>query len=321
MAFTTLDLLRLDLRENEALHLSCIGGRSGIMREINAPELNRPGLALAGFYERFAFQRIQVFGRGENAYLRQLSAEGKTDTLKRLFDHAVPCCVFTDSQPPTDDFRELCEAAGCPILQTSLSSSSFTARVVSALNSIFAPSARVHGVLLEVFGLGVLLQGPSGVGKSEAALALIERGHRFVADDLVEIRRVGNTLIGQGVEVTSRHLEIRGIGIINIAYLFGVGAIRESKQIQLAVQLEEWDNSREYDRIGDQDMQVEIIGTHIRQIVIPVRPGRPVPILIETAAMNERVKHMGYDSAQEFNRSAMAWMTIRNAQTAAVEEW
>ncbi len=321
MAFTTLDLLQLDLRENEALHLSCIGGRSGIMREINAPELNRPGLALAGFYERFAFQRIQVFGRGEHAFLQKLSAEGKTDTLRRLFDHAVPCCVFTDLQQPTDDFRQLCEAAGCPLLQTSLSSSVFTARVVSALNTIFAPSCSVHGVLLEVFGLGVLLQGPSGVGKSEAALALIERGHRFVADDLVEISRVGNTLIGKGVEVTSRHLEIRGIGIINIAYLFGVGAIRESKQIQLAVQLEEWDNSREYDRIGDQDMQVEIIGTHVRQIVVPVRPGRPVPILIETAAMNERVKHMGYNSAQEFNSSAMAWMTVRNPQTAVIEEW
>lgn len=321
MAFTTLDLLQLDLRENEALRLSCIGGRSGIMREINAPELNRPGLALAGFYERFAFQRIQVFGRGEHAFLQKLSAEGKTDTLRRLFDHAVPCCVFTDLQQPTDDFRQLCEAAGCPLLQTSLSSSVFTARVVSALNTIFAPSCSVHGVLLEVFGLGVLLQGPSGVGKSEAALALIERGHRFVADDLVEISRVGNTLIGKGVEVTSRHLEIRGIGIINIAYLFGVGAIRESKQIQLAVQLEEWDNSREYDRIGDQDRQVEIIGTHVRQIVVPVRPGRPVPILIETAAMNERVKHMGYNSAQEFNRSAMAWMTVRNPQTAVIEEW
>lgn len=321
MAFTTLDLLQLDLRENEALRLSCIGGRSGIMREINAPELNRPGLALAGFYERFAFQRIQVFGRGEHAFLQKLSAEGKTDTLRRLFDHAVPCCVFTDLQQPTDDFRQLCEAAGCPLLQTSLSSSVFTARVVSALNTIFAPSCSVHGVLLEVFGLGVLLQGPSGVGKSEAALALIERGHRFVADDLVEISRVGNTLIGKGVEVTSRHLEIRGIGIINIAYLFGVGAIRESKQIQLAVQLEEWDNSREYDRIGDQDMQVEIIGTHVRQIVVPVRPGRPVPILIETAAMNERVKHMGYNSAQEFNRSARAWMTVRNPQTAVIEEW
>ena len=321
MSFTVLDLLRLDLRENEALHLSCIGGRAGITREINAPELNRPGLALAGFYERFAYQRIQVFGRGERAYLEKLSAEGKTDTLKRLFDHAVPCCVFTDSQQPTEDFRELCEAAGCPILQTTLSSSSFTARVVSALNSIFAPSDRVHGVLLEVFGLGVLLQGPSGVGKSEAALALIERGHRFVADDVVEIRRVGNTLIGNGVEVTSHHLEIRGIGIINIAHLFGVGAIRESKHIQLAVQLEEWDNSREYDRIGDQDIQVELIGTHVRQIVIPVRPGRPVPILIETAAMNERLKHMGYNPAQEFNRSVMAWMSARNPQTAAVEEW
>jgi HPr kinase/phosphorylase len=321
MYFTVLDLLKLDLRDNEALDLSCIGGRTGLGREITAPELNRPGLALAGFYEEFAFHRIQVFGRGENAYLEKIAAENKSHSLKRLFDHTVPCCVFTDSLQPTDDFWKLAESAECPILQTSLSSSSFIARVVSALTSIFAPSERVHGVLIEVFGLGALLQGPSGVGKSEAALALIERGHRFVADDVVEIRRVGNMLIGQGIEVTSHHLEIRGIGILNIAHLFGVGAIRESKHIQLAIQLEEWNPDRNYDRIGDQDVQTEIIDTHVRQIVIPVRPGRPVPILIETAVMNERLKHMGYNSAKEFNRSVMAWMSTRNSQPTTVEEW
>ena len=321
MAFTVLDLLKLDLRENEALDLSCIGGRTSLSREITAPELNRPGLALAGFYEQFAFQRIQVFGRGEHAYLEKMAAEDNNRSLKRLFDHTVPCCVFTDSLQPTHDFRTLAELAKCPILQTSLSSSSFIARVVSTLTSIFAPSERVHGVLIEVFGLGVLLQGPSGVGKSEAALALIERGHRFVADDVVEIRRVGNMLIGKGVEVTSHHIEIRGIGILNIAHLFGVGAVRESKHIQLAIQLEEWDSNRNYDRIGDQNIQTEIIDTHVRQIVIPVRPGRPVPVLIETAVMNERLKHMGYHSAKEFNRNVMAWMSARNPQTTTVEEW
>jgi HPr kinase/phosphorylase len=250
-----------------------------------------------------------------------MSAECVTEPLENLFHPEVPCCVFTDQQQPTDDFRSISENAQCPILQTTLSSSAFTARAVSALNSIFSPSERVHGVLLEVFGLGVLLQGPSGVGKSEAALALIERGHRFVADDLVNLTRVGNTLIGCGVEITSHHLEIRGIGIINIAHLFGVGSIRESKHVQLAIQLEEWNNSREYDRIGDQDIQIDLLGTHIRQMVIPVRPGRPVPILIETAAMNERLKHMGYNSAKDFNRGVLTWTNTRKSQNTTVEEW
>lgn len=321
MEFTVLDLVRLDLHEHEALGLSCIGGRSGLSQSIKAPELNRPGLALSGFYEHFAFQRIQVFGRCENAYLNKLAADGNSNTIKQLFDYDVPCCVFTDAQQPTAEFRTLAESANCPILQTTLSSSSFTARVVSALISIFSPSENVHGVLMEVFGLGVLLQGPSGVGKSEAALALIERGHRFVADDVVKIRQAGNALIGSGADITSNHLEIRGIGIINIAHMFGVGSIRESKHIQLAVQLEEWDINRNYDRIGDQNIRTELLSTHIRQVVIPVRPGRPVPILIETAVMNERLKHMGYHSAEEFSRNAQERIMAHNPQTASIEEW
>ena len=264
--FTVLDLLKLDLQENEALDLRCVGGRAGLVREITIPELNRPGLALSGFYDNFAFGRVQLFGRGENAFLKKLSAEGDDRSLREFFGYDVPCSVFTHSLTATPEFLRLSEEANCPVLQSGLSSSEFTSRVVRALNSVFAPHCRMHGVLVEVFGVGVLIQGPSGVGKSEAALALIERGHRLVADDVVEVRRVGgNVLIGRGAEIASHHMEIRGLGIINVAHLFGVGAIRESKQIQLSVQLEEWDSSRNYDRIGAEDRTVEIIGTHVHR--------------------------------------------------------
>ena len=227
-------------------------------------EINRPGLELGGFYENFAWQRIQIFGRGENAFLQKLATEKRTGALETLFTYAIPCCVFTHSLEPTADFLAIAEKAECPLLQTSLSSSEFTMRILRVLSTIFAPKQTVHGILVEVFGIGVLLQGDSGVGKSESALSLIERGHRLIADDAVEIRRVsGNILMGTGAQVVSHHMEIRGLGIINITHLFGVGAIRDKKQIQLVVQLEVWDQTKNYDRIGAEENTVDILGVHV----------------------------------------------------------
>jgi HPr kinase/phosphorylase len=308
--FTVLDLVDIDLKEHNSLNLRCIGGRKGLPRVISSADLNRPGLALSGFYDRFANQRIQLFGRGEVAYLNKLEAEGKTDTLKQMFSYPIPCCIFTHSITPTRVFFELAEAAECPILQTDLETAEFSSRLMRILSNIFAPRQSVHGVLVEVYGLGILIQGDSGVGKSEAALELIERGHRLVADDVVEILCVdGNILIGAGAnKIIGHHMEIRGLGIINITHLFGVRAIRDQKQIQLVVELEEWDSKKMYDRLGMEEEFAEFLGVSIPKLEIPVKPGRNIPIIIETAAMNERLKKMGYNSAREFNQNILKWI-------------
>jgi HPr kinase/phosphorylase len=322
MKFTVLDLLDLDLKEHNALNLSCIGGRPGLKREIKVPNLNRPGLALSGFFESFAFHRIQIFGRGETAYVKKLDMMGEYENIKKLFEYEIPCVIFTHSLQPPVDFFEYAEKSGCPLLQTDLGSSEFSTRLIRALSNVFAAKEVIHGVLVEVFGIGVLIMGDSGVGKSETALELIERGHRLVADDAVEVRCVsGNILNGSGAnKVIGHHMEIRGLGIINITHLFGVGAIRDNKQIQLVVQLEEWDSNKVYDRIGAEEITKEILGVHIPYLQIPVKPGRNVPILIETAAMNERLKKMGFYSAREFNQSVLKWLESENARALYYQE-
>ena len=314
--FTVLDLLDLDLKEQNALDLRCIGGRKGLSREITTPDLNRPGLALSGFYESHAWNRLQIFGRGENAYLKMLDEAGKTDNLQKLFEYPMPCCIFTHNLSPGKYFYAAAEAADCPVLQTDLPSSEFSSRVIRVLSDIFAPQTTIHGVLVEVYGIGILLIGDSGVGKSETALELIERGHRLVADDVVDIRCVnGSILMGQGAnKVIGHHMEIRGLGIINVNHLFGVGAIRDKKQIQLVCGLEEWDSNKVYDRIGTEELTTEILGVRVAKLEIPVKPGRNIPIIIETAAMNERLKKMGYHSAKEFNQNVLRWLESENAR-------
>jgi len=315
-AFSVLDLVDLDLKEQNALSLKCIAGRAGLGRPITVPDLNRPGLALAGFYESFAWNRLQIFGRGECAYLVKLDAEGSRQSVETLFSYQIPCCIFTNSLLPSESFLAAAEAAGCAILTTSLNSSEFSGRVIRVLSDIFAPRTTVHGVLVEVFGIGILLVGDSGVGKSETALELIERGHRLVADDVVEIRCVnGSILMGQGAnKVIGHHMEIRGLGIINITHLFGVGAIRDKKQIQLVCQLEDWNPDKVYDRIGMDELTTDILDVKVPKLEIPVKPGRNIPIIVETAAMNERLKKMGYHSAKEFNQNIMRWLESENAR-------
>jgi len=308
--FTVLDLIDIDLKEHNSLNLRCIGGRKGLGREINIPDLNRPMGAIMGFFEDFAFQRIHLFGRGEVSYLRKLENEGDLSNIQKLFNYPIPCCIFTHNNCPHKAFFEIAEAADCPVLVTDLGTADFSARLMRALAEIFAPRQSIHGVLVEVFGLGILILGDSGVGKSETALDLIHRGHRLVADDVVNIHCVnGNMLMGTGAnKIIGHHMEIRGLGIINITHMFGVRAIRDRKEIQLVVNLETWDSGKAYDRLGTDDQVMEFLGVSIPKLEIPVKPGRNIPIIIETAAMNERLKSMGYNAAREFNKNILKWI-------------
>ncbi len=308
--FSVLDLLDLNLKEHDSLDLRCICGRRGLVRDITIPDLNRPGLALSGFYDSFAYQRVQLFGRGEVAYLNKIISEGRIETIQQLFSYALPCCIFSHNLEPAQEFMDIAEQTGCPVLLTGFESSEFSSRLLRILSNIFAPKISIHGVLVEVFGLGILILGDSGVGKSETALELIERGHRLVADDVVEISCLnGNSLIGQGAnKIIGHHMEIRGLGIINITQLYGVGSIRDRKEVQIVAKMEEWDANKVYDRLGTEELTMDILGVQVPKLEIPVKPGRNIPIILETAAMNERLKSMGYFSAKEFNQNVLKWI-------------
>ena len=315
--FTVLDLLDLDLKAHNSLDLSCISGRKGLTQGIMIPDINRPGLALSGFYESFAYNRVQLFGRGEVAYMEKLVAEGKMENIHKFFSYELPCCIFTHNLQPAKELLDIADSVGCAILQTPLDSTEFSTRLLRVFSDIFASKKSIHGVLVEVYGIGIILTGDSGVGKSETALELIERGHRLVAADIVELRCVnGNTVVGRGAnKLISHHMEIRGLGIINVSQLYGVGAIREHKQVQLVVKLETWNADKVYDRLGTEEFTQEILGVQIPLIEIPVKPGRNLPIIIETAAMNERLKSMGYYSAREFNQNVLKWIETGAAQS------
>lgn len=314
--FSVLDLLGLNLKEHDSLDLRCICGRRGLTRDITIPDLNRPGLALSGFYDSFAHQRVQLFGRGEVAYIHKIVSEEHLETIEQLFSYPLPCCIFTHNLEPPREFLDKAEETGCPVLLTGLDSSEFSSRLLRIFSNIFAPKMSIHGVLVEVYGLGILIMGDSGVGKSETALELVERGHRLVADDVVEISCVnGNSLIGQGAnKIIGHHMEIRGLGIINITQLYGVGSIRERKEVQFVAKLEEWDANKVYDRLGTAELTMEILGVQIPKLEIPVKPGRNIPIILETAAMNERLKSMGYFSAKEFNQNVLRWIETDSAR-------
>ncbi len=313
--FTVLDLLDLDLKDHNHLHLTCIAGRSGLSRKIHNSKISRPGLPLSGFFEEFSNDSIQVFGRGEQQYLFKLENGHNYSTVDKLFGYQIPACVFCDGGEPSDRFIERAEESGCAVLQTDLLSSDFSRRLYQVLDEVFAETQTIHGVLVEVYGVGVLITGDSGVGKSETALELIERGHRLISDDTVKLRNISDTyLIGSGENpLLAHHMEIRGLGIINLANLFGVGSIRDKKQIQLLVHLDEWDSNKNYDRVGE-NLTETLLGITIPKVEIPVKPGRNVPIIIETAARNERLKMLGYYSAKEFDQSVLKWLESETAR-------
>ncbi len=272
--------------------------------KICQPELNRPALQLAGFFDHFDSDRVQIIGRVEEAYMRKMEKDHGIGILTRLMDYKIPCIVFCRSIEVQPELIQLATEKGVPILRTSKTTSSFMAEVIRWLNVELAPRISIHGVLVDVYGEGILITGESGIGKSEAALELIKRGHRLVTDDVVEIKKVSDeTLIGMAPDITRHFIELRGIGIIDVKTLFGVESVKNTQSIDLVIKLEEWDKDKEYDRLGLEEQYTEYLGNKVVCHSIPIRPGRNLAIIVESAAVNYRQKKMGYNAAQElYNR-------------------
>lgn len=278
---------------------------------ICTPEVNRPGLALAGFYEVFDTERIQLIGEAETRYLQSLEPSTKRVMLQKFVD-AMPVAILYTRQLPVDDaLIERARQKQVPVLRTPIKTSPIMSSLIASLNNHLAPRITRHGVLVEVYGEGLLLLGDSGVGKSETAIELVKRGHRLIADDAVEIKRVSEkTLVGSAPEMIRHYVELRGIGIVDIRRLFGMGAIKDTERIDLVIQLENWVEGKMYDRLGMDEEKINILGIEIPSVTVPVRPGRNLAIILEIAAMNNRQKRMGYNTAAEFNKRLMMQMGI-----------
>lgn len=272
--------------------------------KLTQPDINRPALQLTGFYDYFDHERVQVIGNVEYAYLNSLSEEDRLASFEHLCASKIPCVVFARNLMPTEQMLERAKWNGCCVFITEMTTTDLTAETVRWLKVQLAPSITIHGVLVDVYGEGVLIMGESGIGKSEAALELIKRGHRLVSDDVVEIRKVSeNTLVGSAPEITRHFIELRGIGIIDVKTLFGVECVKDTQSINMVIKLEDWDREKNYDRLGLEDQYIELLGNKVVCHNIPIRPGRNLAIIVESAAVNYRQKKMGYDAARElYNR-------------------
>lgn len=272
--------------------------------QITQTDVNRPALQLAGFFDYFDSNRIQVIGTVEYTYMKKMSPDHGLSVLKRIFEYHIPCIVFCRDIEIDKELIELAREYGVPILRTNRATSSFMAEVIRWLNVELAPRISIHGVLVDVYGEGLLIMGESGIGKSEAALELIKRGHRLVSDDVVEIKKVSDaTLIGSAPDITRHFIELRGIGIIDVKTLFGVESVKNTQSIDLVIKLEEWNKSEEYDRLGLEEQYTEFLGNKVVCHSIPIRPGRNLAVICEAAAVNYRQKKMGYNAARElYNR-------------------
>jgi HPr kinase/phosphorylase len=272
--------------------------------KISQPDVNRPALQLAGFFDHFDSERVQVIGYVENAYMQKMDKDQRLQILSKLMDYHIPCIVFSRNLEVSDNFIQLATEKGVPILRTAKTTSSFMAEVIRWLNVELAPRITIHGGLVDVYGEGILIMGESGIGKSEAALELIKRGHRLVSDDVVEIKKVSDdTLIGTSPDITRHFIELRGIGIIDVKTLFGVESVKNTQAIDLVIKLEEWNKEKQYDRLGLEESYIEFLGNKVVCHSIPIRPGRNLAIICESAAVNYRQKKMGYNAAQElYNR-------------------
>lgn len=271
---------------------------------LSHPDVNRPALQLSGFFDHFDRERVQIIGYVEQAYISTLTRERRVEMYEKLLSSEIPCLVYSRGQMPDADMLDLCRHYQVPCLVSEQSTSDFMGETIRWLKVKLAPCISIHGVLVDVFGEGVLIMGESGIGKSEAALELIKRGHRLVTDDVVEIRKVSDeTLIGCAPDITKHFIELRGIGIIDVKALFGVESVKDTQSIDMVIKLEDWNRDKEYDRLGLEDQFTEFLGNRVVCHNIPIRPGRNLAIIVESAAVNYRQKKMGYNAAQElYNR-------------------
>lgn len=294
----------------DALGLELIAGESGMKRRIKVPEAHRPGLSLSGYLKNHAGKRILIFGRVEIEYLRDLEQSVRIGRLQAILSMPIPAVIVARRYRPPKELLMCCEKYSIPLFRASMTTMNLLSKLTLLLTEEFSPSLNCHGSLVEVFGVGVLIQGESSVGKSEAALGLIERGHRLISDDIVKVKkREDSYLEGFGAELTRHHMEIRGIGIINVANLYGAVCVREKKSLDIVVKIEAWDGHKFYDRVGLDEKHCDILGVKVPYHILPVKPGRDVVLLLETIALNHRLKKMGYNSAKEFNTKLLETIT------------
>lgn len=282
---------------------------------LTVPDINRPALQLTGYFDHFDSVRVQVIGYVEYTYLQTLTEERKLEMYKQLLSYGVPCLIYTTEILPDEALLQLALETDTPVFATNQKTSPFQAELTRWLNVELAPCISIHGVLVDVYGVGVLIMGESGIGKSEAALELIKRGHRLVADDVVEIRRVSDdTLVGRAPAITKHLIELRGIGIVDVKTLFGVQSVRETQTIDLVITLEEWDKTKSYDRLGLEDQYTEFLGNRVVCHSLPIRPGRNLAVIVESASVNHRQKQMGYNAAQELYRRVQDNLSQKNRE-------
>lgn len=282
-------------------NLELVSDKANIERPITVSDLYRPGLELSGYFEHYPSERIQILGKTELTFLSMLSEEDRNKRMSELCRENTPCIIITRDLPVPEGLIKIAGEKGIPILKTSVSTTRFTSKLTNYLEAELAPTQAMHGVLIDVYGVGILIVGNSGIGKSETALELVKRGHRLIADDLVEIKQTADDeLIGTAPELIRHLLEIRGLGIINVMTLFGAGAVRIHKKVTLVIKLEMWEQEKNYERLGIDEEKMKIMETELPVITIPVRPGRNLAIIIEVAAMNYRLKIMGYHAAKDF---------------------
>jgi HPr kinase/phosphorylase len=292
----------------------------GFDKPILNDQVHRPGLALSGFWERFPNKRTQVLGETEIAYLNSVPDGQLVDRLNELFKHEMSLFIVTKGMKPPNKFLEQAAKAGIAVLQTNLSTTELVSRLSAYLQNVFAPLTTVHGSLVDVYGVGLLYTGRSGIGKSECALDLVERGHRLVADDVVKItKKAPDVIVGQAVEKLGHHMEVRGIGIIDIEKLFGIRSIRLQKRIEVEVRLEVWDESREYDRLGIDEHRTSILGVEIPYVVIPISPGKNITVISEVISMNHMLKTYGENTAQRFIQRLSEELARRKTTLAYLE--